>query len=148
MASMTKRICSNNSCKKEFEARTADVKRGWAKFCCKSCKAIVRKNELGNIGNLSAIWKMKKDWSLLTYLTKKISIDILLSFSYNRDIGENIMIKLNKSNWKFWMMIVFALAQTTDGIIRLFSLGFLRTEFPLEVSKRFAKMMQQRKTQK
>lgn len=58
------------------------------------------------------------------------------------------MIKLNKSNWKIWMVIVFALAQTLDGIIRLFSLGFLRTEFPLEVSRRFAKMMQQRKTQK
>lgn len=47
MASTTKRICSNNSCKKEFEARTADVKRGWAKFCCKSCKAIVQEKRTG-----------------------------------------------------------------------------------------------------
>lgn len=28
-----------NSCKKIFEAREADVKRGWGKFCSKSCKA-------------------------------------------------------------------------------------------------------------
>lgn len=26
-------------CKKPFEARTADVNRGWGKFCSKSCKA-------------------------------------------------------------------------------------------------------------
>ena len=26
-------------CKDPFSARTADVKRGWAKFCSKSCKA-------------------------------------------------------------------------------------------------------------
>ena len=26
-------------CKTPFEARTADVKRGWGKFCSKSCKA-------------------------------------------------------------------------------------------------------------
>ena len=31
------RKCKN--CKESFTARTADVKRGWAKFCCKSCKA-------------------------------------------------------------------------------------------------------------
>ena len=26
-------------CKEEFEARVADRKRGWAKYCSKSCKA-------------------------------------------------------------------------------------------------------------
>ena len=26
-------------CEKPFTARTADVKRGWARFCSKSCKA-------------------------------------------------------------------------------------------------------------
>lgn len=26
-------------CKKDFAARSADVNRGWAKFCSKSCKA-------------------------------------------------------------------------------------------------------------
>lgn len=29
--------CKN--CKTEFEARVADRKRGWARFCSKSCKA-------------------------------------------------------------------------------------------------------------
>lgn len=39
MPSMTKVKCHNKKCGKEFEARTADVKRGWGKFCSKSCKA-------------------------------------------------------------------------------------------------------------
>ena len=26
-------------CKRPFEARTADINRGWGKFCSKSCKA-------------------------------------------------------------------------------------------------------------
>jgi hypothetical protein len=26
-------------CRNEFTARSADVKRGWAKYCSKSCKA-------------------------------------------------------------------------------------------------------------
>jgi hypothetical protein len=37
MAHMTERNCKN--CKQPFLARTADVNRGWAKFCSKSCKA-------------------------------------------------------------------------------------------------------------
>jgi len=39
MPSMTTVKCNSPKCKKEFEARTADVKRGWGKFCSKSCKA-------------------------------------------------------------------------------------------------------------
>lgn len=37
MASTVNRKCLH--CKDRFIARTADVKRGWAKFCSKSCKA-------------------------------------------------------------------------------------------------------------
>lgn len=37
MPSMTKIKCAN--CNNTFEARTADVNRGWGKFCSKSCKA-------------------------------------------------------------------------------------------------------------
>lgn len=39
MPSMTTVKCHYRKCGKEFEARTADVKRGWGKFCSKSCKA-------------------------------------------------------------------------------------------------------------
>jgi hypothetical protein len=39
MASTVERKCKNRSCGVAFIARTADVKRGWAKFCSKSCKA-------------------------------------------------------------------------------------------------------------
>lgn len=31
--------CTNTSCGGLFQARVADRKRGWAKFCSKSCKA-------------------------------------------------------------------------------------------------------------
>lgn len=36
MPSMTERVCR---CGAKFKARTADVKRGWGKFCSKRCKA-------------------------------------------------------------------------------------------------------------
>lgn len=47
MPSMTTVTCHNKSCKKEFQARTTDVKRGWGKFCSKSCKAIEQENRTG-----------------------------------------------------------------------------------------------------
>ena len=34
------RICQERKCHRKFTAKVADVKRGWAKFCSKSCKAI------------------------------------------------------------------------------------------------------------
>lgn len=42
MASMTTVTCVNRTCGKLFQARTADIKRGWGKFCDKSCKATVQ----------------------------------------------------------------------------------------------------------
>lgn len=38
-------------CKNPFMAREADVKRGWAKFCSKSCKAIKQEQRTGQFGN-------------------------------------------------------------------------------------------------
>lgn len=34
-------------CKNEFIARVADRKRGWAKFCSKSCKAKIQEVQTG-----------------------------------------------------------------------------------------------------
>jgi len=39
------RICQ--CCKKPFVARSADVKRGWAKYCSKRCKAIKQEARTG-----------------------------------------------------------------------------------------------------
>jgi len=36
------RNCNNPECKKEYEAKEADVKRGWGLCCSKSCAATVR----------------------------------------------------------------------------------------------------------
>lgn len=36
---MIERICKEKSCKKPFQAKAADVKRGWGLFCSKQCKA-------------------------------------------------------------------------------------------------------------
>ncbi len=45
MVDMTQRECG--WCKKSFVARTADVNRGWAKFCSKSCKAMKQEKKTG-----------------------------------------------------------------------------------------------------
>ena len=50
MAAMTQRICKN--CGATFQARTADVKRGWARFCGKSCKAIKQEKRSGQYAAL------------------------------------------------------------------------------------------------
>ncbi len=34
-------------CKEPFEARVADIKRGWGKFCSKSCKAVDQEKRTG-----------------------------------------------------------------------------------------------------
>lgn len=36
-------------CKSEFEARVADRKRGWARFCSKSCKAKKQEKRTGQM---------------------------------------------------------------------------------------------------
>lgn len=35
-------------CKEPFQARTADRKRGWARFCSKRCKAIRQTQQRGH----------------------------------------------------------------------------------------------------
>lgn len=45
MPSMTERKCKH--CGKTFMARTADVKRGWAQFHSKSCKALHQEKRTG-----------------------------------------------------------------------------------------------------
>lgn len=45
MATMVKVKCK--CCKTEFEARQADVNRGWGKFCSKSCKAKEQEKRTG-----------------------------------------------------------------------------------------------------
>ena len=42
---MLKKACQ--CCGKEFSAREADVNRGWAKFCSKSCKARAQEAKTG-----------------------------------------------------------------------------------------------------
>jgi hypothetical protein len=38
-------------CKEEFEARVADIKRGWGKYCSKSCKAKKQESMTGQYKN-------------------------------------------------------------------------------------------------
>ena len=44
------RICRN--CGKKFFARNADVKRGWAIYCSKRCKAIEQERRTGQYQEL------------------------------------------------------------------------------------------------
>lgn len=39
---MIDRACLNPKCRAAFQARTADVARGWGLFCSKSCKALTK----------------------------------------------------------------------------------------------------------
>lgn len=48
-ASMVEVKCK--CCKQPFLARVADRKRGWGKFCSKSCKAIKQENRTGQYSN-------------------------------------------------------------------------------------------------
>jgi hypothetical protein len=41
-------------CKKPFTARSADVKRGWARFCSKSCKAMKQEKRTGQNATFQA----------------------------------------------------------------------------------------------
>lgn len=45
MPSMTDRKCVG--CGDPFKARTADVRRGWGRFCSKSCKASEQERRTG-----------------------------------------------------------------------------------------------------
>jgi hypothetical protein len=45
MASTAQYKCQR--CQGLFTARTADRKRGWARFCSKSCKAVVQEKKTG-----------------------------------------------------------------------------------------------------
>lgn len=45
MPRMEERTCK--WCKTKFQARSADVKRGWALFCSKSCKAMKQEKRTG-----------------------------------------------------------------------------------------------------
>lgn len=57
MAKMIDVTCHNRKCKegdgkrKVFQARAVDVKRGWGKFCCKSCKAIEQEGRTHQYAN-------------------------------------------------------------------------------------------------
>jgi len=44
---MGKVLVKCKNCGDPFTARTADVKRGWGKFCSKSCKAIKQEQRTG-----------------------------------------------------------------------------------------------------
>lgn len=39
--------CKNPVCRKKFNARQADLNRGWGKFCSKSCKAYDQERRTG-----------------------------------------------------------------------------------------------------
>lgn len=42
-----KQLVKCRACRCEFEARVADIKRGWGKYCSKSCKALYQEHRTG-----------------------------------------------------------------------------------------------------
>lgn len=51
-------------CKNPFQARSADIKRGWGKFCSKSCKAC---NQESRTSQFATILQRERepDWNLM-----------------------------------------------------------------------------------
>lgn len=47
------RKCANRQCRAVFHPRKVDVKRGWGRFCSKSCKAAVQTRMTGYAGPVS-----------------------------------------------------------------------------------------------
>lgn len=50
-ANGAKKVVKCKRCKSLFEARVADLKRGWGKYCSKSCKAVVQEANTGQYAN-------------------------------------------------------------------------------------------------
>jgi hypothetical protein len=63
MAKMVKKKCR---CGIEFEARLSDIKRGWGKYCSKSCKAKRQTQDRFNNSNKNTVaggsWSEDQDW--------------------------------------------------------------------------------------
>ncbi len=45
-------VCQNPNCGNKFNARRAAIRRGWAKFCSKSCKAVVQEARTGQYAKM------------------------------------------------------------------------------------------------
>lgn len=74
------RVCQNNSCNKHFFAKQADVNRGWALYCSKSCKAVhqefKRKKEASN--------------SPINIVSSKKRKNVHASFFSRKELTENL----------------------------------------------------------
>lgn len=71
MATMVEQICH---CGKKFQARAADVKRGWGKCCSKSCAAHIREYKLDRNGYRSMHKKQRRGVDLLDVIERKVRV--------------------------------------------------------------------------
>ena len=70
---MVKRICK--WCGKEFEARQADVNRGWGKFCSKHCKAMEQESRTGQYKKHKGLVKRVHNSGKVEYVTRQEMLD-------------------------------------------------------------------------
>ena len=54
--------CKCKNCKEPFMARVADRKRGWGKFCSKSCKAKKQEKRTGQYGDFLKREQCREDY--------------------------------------------------------------------------------------
>lgn len=80
-----KAIVKCKCCKSEFEARVADVKRGWAKFCSKSCKALEQERRTGQMRNYLINGSYEKEYHPLYGYGEDESCGELCSSSCNSE---------------------------------------------------------------
>lgn len=79
MAAMT--VCKCKNCGTGFQARLADVKRGWARFCSKSCKAKRQEARTGQF----ARYQRRQDHQDHDYRKYENDFHIMDSYSLGQD---------------------------------------------------------------
>ena len=73
------RVCANRRCRAKFQARSADVKRGWARFCSKSCKASEQESRTHQNANHLA--------ANMGYNAEHIDDDEIIGYEYDAEKG-------------------------------------------------------------
>jgi hypothetical protein len=81
----SKQLVSCKNCKTEFLARIVDIKRGWGKFCSKSCKAIKQEARTGQMRNYLINSSYEKEYHPLYGYGEDESCGELCSSSCNSE---------------------------------------------------------------
>lgn len=119
-------------CSTEFEARNADIKRGWGKFCSKSCKALYQEQvrQKVNVKDPIFVYNGATNWDYKKILYSKIIL--------NDAIIKNITVE-NVTHASRYYSEVIKLKQLIKTIMSMCSNSTLDEKFSdLDIEKQTA----------